>query len=314
MKLSVLMITYNHEKFITQALESVLMQVVNFDYEIVIGEDCSTDDTRNIVLDYQQKYPEKIRTLLPEKNLGMLRNFVGTYEACQGDYVALLEGDDFWTSQNKLQVQVDFLDQNPGCVICFHAVQVVSEYEPSSAYVNRMPGGRSIFTLRDLLDENFIPNCSMMFREGLFGEFPDWFFQQSQGDWSLHILNAQYGDVGYLDEVMASYRVHAGGAWTGMALAEREESIIATYEAFNRHLEFRYDGVICQRMAEHYLELFEQYEIKRDIENFYRTVQGARTVIFRTSGGHFDSVVLRLWLWCYVPKLFRILRRIKVVR
>ena len=126
MKVSVLTITYNHEKYIAQAIESVLIQEVNFDYELVIGEDCSTDKTREIVIDYQRKYPHKIRLLLNEKNLGMHRNFAQTYHACRGQYIAVLEGDDFWTSPHKLQKQVDFLDNNPDFAICFHNMQVIN--------------------------------------------------------------------------------------------------------------------------------------------------------------------------------------------
>lgn len=114
MKVSVLMITYNHEKFIAQAIDSILMQQVNFDYEIVIGEDCSTDGTRAIVIQYQKEYPDKIRLLLPEENLGMHKNFVQTFRACQGEYIALLEGDDYWTSPRKLQKQVDFFRLSSG--------------------------------------------------------------------------------------------------------------------------------------------------------------------------------------------------------
>ena len=97
MKLSVLMITYNHENFIAQAIDSVLRQDVNFGYEIVIGEDCSSDRTRSIVMAYEKKHPEKIRLLLPEQNLGMMGNFMQTLQACRGEYIAIVEDDDYWT-------------------------------------------------------------------------------------------------------------------------------------------------------------------------------------------------------------------------
>ena len=98
-KVSVAMITYNHERFIAQAIESVLMQQTDFAVELVIGEDCSTDKTRAIVCAYGERYPERIRLLLPERNQGMIPNFVATMNACQGQYIALLEGDDYWTDR-----------------------------------------------------------------------------------------------------------------------------------------------------------------------------------------------------------------------
>src|SRR4030067_128381 len=112
MKVSVIVITYNHEEFICQSLDSILMQDVNFEYEIVIGEDCSTDKTRDILLDYQKNYPDKIRLILSEKNRGLIANFVQTYKSCSGEYIATIDGDDYWTSSQKLQKQVDFLDNN----------------------------------------------------------------------------------------------------------------------------------------------------------------------------------------------------------
>lgn len=110
---SVGLLTYNHEKFIAQAIESVLNQKVNFKYELVIAEDASTDKTREIVIEYQKKYPDIIRLILQEKNVGMKENSNILRRACRGKYRANLEGDDYWYTTDKLQRQVDFLEQNP---------------------------------------------------------------------------------------------------------------------------------------------------------------------------------------------------------
>src|SRR5579864_5044611 len=107
MKLSVMMITYNHERFIAQALDSILAQQVNFDYEIVVGEDCSADGTRAILMDFHRRYPSRIVPFLRDRNMGAMPNFESTLRACRGQYLALLEGDDYWTSPDKLQRQVD---------------------------------------------------------------------------------------------------------------------------------------------------------------------------------------------------------------
>ena len=100
-KVSVRIVTYNHERFIGQAIDSVLMQTVNFPYEIVIGEDCSTDNTRRIVMDYRDRYPDKIRLLLHEQNVGQHANIMRTEAACRGRYMANLDGDDYWTDPCK---------------------------------------------------------------------------------------------------------------------------------------------------------------------------------------------------------------------
>lgn len=110
---SIGMATYNHEKYIARAIESVLMQEVSFSYELVIAEDCSTDHTREIVVEYQKKYPEVIRLILHDENVGMQENSNCLRRACRGKYRANLEGDDYWLSSDKLQRQVDFLEKNP---------------------------------------------------------------------------------------------------------------------------------------------------------------------------------------------------------
>ena len=169
MKLSVAMITYNHERFIRQAIESVLAQKVNFDFEVVIGEDCSTDNTRTIVAELQQKYPERIVALMRPNNLGAMRNLQETLAACKGQYIALLEGDDYWTAEYKLQKQVDFLDSHPDSAISCHRVRFIDEMNSGQSSVfPSLPAGT--YTIDDLLRGNFIMTCSAVCRSGVFGK------------------------------------------------------------------------------------------------------------------------------------------------
>lgn len=129
MKVSVLFITYNHEPYLKQSLDAVLMQETDFDYEIVVGEDCSTDNTRAILREYADRYPDKFRLLFREKNFGRpTMNVYDTGMHCEGDYIAFLEGDDYWTDSKKLQKQVDFLDKNPEYMACTHTCEVVDKY------------------------------------------------------------------------------------------------------------------------------------------------------------------------------------------
>jgi predicted O-linked N-acetylglucosamine transferase (SPINDLY family)/predicted SAM-dependent methyltransferase len=213
MKVSILMITYNHEKFIAQAIDSILTQNVDFDYEIVIGEDCSTDQTRQIVIGYQKKYPDKIRLLLPESNLGMLPNFVNTYRSCKGEYIAVLEGDDYWISKDKLKKQVNFLDNHLDCSICFTNALLFWEdkHQDPRFFAHEQA---KISVIEDLLIKNFISTPTVMYRNGLIQDFPDWYLAQSLGDWSFYIMLAEHGNIGYIDEVMSAYRIHKGGVWS----------------------------------------------------------------------------------------------------
>lgn len=127
---SIFIVTYNHEKYIAQALDSAMMQKTNFDFEIIIGEDCSSDSTKSIIQEYKSKYPEIIRVFYQEKNVGRERNtYEFTLPKCRGKYIAYLEGDDYWTDPFKLQKQIDFLEANPDYVVCFHRCKIYDQEE-----------------------------------------------------------------------------------------------------------------------------------------------------------------------------------------
>jgi glycosyltransferase involved in cell wall biosynthesis len=241
------MITYNHEKYIAQSLDSVLMQKTDFEYELVIGEDASTDHTRDIIVECQNRYPEIIRLLPPAANMGVLRNMARTLKACRGQYVAVLEGDDYWTSPHKLQAQVNFLDSHPDYAICFHNSEVV--YEAGYPGPRYWPGywtenPKETSTIEDLLMNNFIPHSAVMFRNGLFGELPEWFYGLEAGDWAWNVLNAQHGKIGCLKEVMAVYRVHGESVWSSRGMERMLPAVIRVLDCFTFHFGYRYERVI----------------------------------------------------------------------
>ena len=122
---SACIITYNQEDYIRECLEGAVSQLVSFDYEIVIGDDCSTDNTFAICQEFALKYPKIVRLFPRKKNLGMIGNWIKTIEDSKGKYIALCEGDDYWTDPLKLQKQVDFLEANLEYVLCFNKVNVL---------------------------------------------------------------------------------------------------------------------------------------------------------------------------------------------
>ncbi|SEL73673.1 Glycosyl transferase family 2 [Butyrivibrio sp. ob235] len=128
-KVSIVVATYNHEKYLRHALESIISQVVNFKYEVLIGEDCSTDHTAEIVREYSDKYPDIIIPYIREINLGMTDNSLDLIMRTKGEYIALLEGDDYWTDNDKLQKQVDFLDSHHEYEACFGLCEIVDQNE-----------------------------------------------------------------------------------------------------------------------------------------------------------------------------------------
>ena len=209
--LSILSITYNHEEFIAQAIESWLMQETDFDIEIVIGEDCSTDNTFEIINMYKEKYPELIHIITSERNVGMQNNFLRTLKACTGRYIAICEGDDYWTDSQKLQKQVDFLEMNMNYNMCFHNIKIYKQYDKVfvNDYITKPVA--QVTTIHDLSITNYIHTPSVVFRNNL-GELPQWFDKVPYIDYSLHLLNSLKGNLYKLNDNMGVYRVHENGA------------------------------------------------------------------------------------------------------
>jgi glycosyltransferase involved in cell wall biosynthesis len=213
-KVSVNIITFKHAEFIAKALDSVLMQRTSFDYEIVVGDDCSTDGTREIIQAYHQSFPDKIRPLFREKNIGMMRNFTQTMEQCTGEYVAILEGDDYWTDPNKLQLQAEYLDNHPDFALCHHRVEHIAT--PGGNKIREFPPYRYRTVQengRQLAMYNYIQTCSVMFRRKWMPPLDAEFQELKLGDWPIFALLSQRGAIGYLDRTMAHYRVHNSNSW-----------------------------------------------------------------------------------------------------
>jgi glycosyltransferase involved in cell wall biosynthesis len=266
MKVSVCITTYNHGNYISQALESVLIQKTDFDFEIIIGEDDSNDGTREIVKKYKEQYPYKVRLFLNDrKNVIYINgrptgrwNFMNNLRNARGDYIALLDGDDYWTSPDKLQKQADFLDSHPDYAMCFHDVRVILEDESQFIGIAMPPGQKKTYTLEHLLKGNFMHTCSVMFRRGLFNEFPEWFHLAPLADWPLHLLNAQHGDIGYITGVMGTYRVHSGGIWSSEKRIQQLKKAIEVYRFVSASLPPRYSGMVKRRIVVCRLQMMEK--------------------------------------------------------
>ena len=221
-KVSVVCITYNHAGFIRQALDGFVMQKTNFDFEVIVHDDASTDGTADIIREYADKYPNIIKPILQTENqwsrdISISHEY--TWPQIHGKYVAYCEGDDYWTDENKLQKQVDFLDANPEYSICFHPV--VRRWQDGSKTDEIIPFkkdrfGKTELDINDLKRRNFMATCSVMYRWCLNGceeRFPRGILP---GDWYLHMLHAQVGKIHMLPDVMGVYRKHAGGIWFGV--------------------------------------------------------------------------------------------------
>ncbi len=221
--ISVCVQTYQHKGYIKQCLDSILMQQTNFPYEIILGEDESTDGTREICIEYANKHPNKIKLFLRSRkdviyingNATGRFNFMENLKACKGKYTALCEGDDYWTDPLKLQKQVDFLETNSDFSICFHNVIIKNERnELNKAYQMHDVFDKDTFTTLDLLQQWFIPTASILYRNYDDFNLPSWFRNCASGDIPLLLLLSLKGSIKYFDENMGCYRLHDKGIST----------------------------------------------------------------------------------------------------
>jgi len=219
---SILCATYNHAGFIRQAMDGFLMQEAGFDFEVLVNDDCSTDGTREILREYAAAAPGRVKLTLQESNLyqtgfrGVLMRIL--LPLARGKYVALCEGDDYWTDPGKLAKQVAYMEAHPGCALCFHPVVKRFEggEEPDALY----PAGADGFTLQRLMTENFIQTNSVLYRR--LPRYDTTRERIMPVDWYLHLYHAHEGEIGFLEEPMAVYRVHEGGIWHSAAHGSRE--------------------------------------------------------------------------------------------
>lgn len=211
-RISVCMLSYNHEKFIVQAVESAVAQRGEFELEVVIGDDASKDATPVLLRQLQARYPDQIKLRVNDSNIGMMQNLLATLAECTGDFIAMLEGDDYWTDSAKLQKQLAVMQAHPDVAICFHPVQVhENERFVPDRFTKEVP---TITSITDLSHGNYMHTCSVMYRAGLVSQFPASFASSTVGDYFLHMLYAQHGSIYKLPDTMAVYRVHSGGVWS----------------------------------------------------------------------------------------------------
>lgn len=238
--ISIAMLTYNHEKFICEAIESVLMQKTNYKYKIIIAEDFSTDKTRKIVLDYQKKYPDKIKLILQDKNVGASQNNIDLLSNLEGKYIAALEGDDYWTDPLKLQKQVDFLEGNLEYVLCFHQVNILkTNGEIVDDFITKVPENyETIETLARL--GNYIHTPSVVFRN-IIKEFPFEFSQSPFGDYFLYMMLAEHGKLKYFKDKMAVYRFNVGviSQMTGLNIANSNVKLYSCMVSYFKNKEIK---------------------------------------------------------------------------
>ena len=252
MKLSVVVTSYNHEKYIAQCLESILSQKGDFEMEVIIGDDASTDNTRQIAEQFQAQHPEIVTLLPPDKNLGISKNLKRCLDACTGDYIAICEGDDYWTDTYKLQKQKEFLEEHDECSMCFSAFFILFE-ETAILELHRDQSflKHDFFTTEDLIERNSIGNFSCcMYRKSVVEKIPREIFEITIADWMFNMACGQFGKIGFIRDWMSVYRKHALGAWAGRSVIENNKKLIHLIDQYNEFFGHKYDTLFKKTKAQ----------------------------------------------------------------
>ena len=226
--------TYNHEKYIEKAIESAVMQKGDFVHEIIISSDGSTDSTNDIINIYEHKYPTLIKNISSDKNVGISQNVRKLIQAAHGKYVAILEGDDYWSSISKLQKQVECLEENKNMSMIFSRINVLNEETGEFKLLSRQKNLKRELTGEDFINDpnqNLIGNFSCcMFRSDILKGMPSSVFNVRINEISVAFYFEQKGVIGYLPNIMSVYRQHKNGVWTGASKKTSINSAIVTRE------------------------------------------------------------------------------------
>lgn len=311
---SVLIITYNHEKYIGQCIDEVLNQITNFSFEIIIEEDNSTDGTRKICEEYASKNKNKIRLFLQNDRSKVIYisgnptgryNFIHGMKQARGKYIALCDGDDYWSSPHKLQKQIDFLESNPDVVLSHswhkYAVRHVDdEYiikkapiEGQGYYPHPIASVKNIFS-----NELRCKSRTMVFRN-VIEEFPDWFNKVRFGDVGLCMLLGKFGFFGFIEEELAVYRQ------TGMGVSKIGKSEpnfvlkhniewIRLWEYGDQYYDYKYHHVVVKTIKHFIKDIYRRNEDKKSalwgLKRFYKN---------ETIGQKGYLIKMKFWIYLY---------------
>lgn len=253
---TVMIITYNHVAYIGAALDSVLNQKTDFPFTIHVIEDCSTDGTQEVLRDYEARYPNIVKLFLNTKNIGYKvtqKNFIRGFKTLRAKYVAVLEGDDLWSYEGKLQHQVDFLEKNPDFV--GHAHNTIKFYDNYELPSQRFMYNEHIKQDHDVHDfikvQSFFHTTTLLYRNVLKDRVPRQFINPLSCDIFNTIAHAQYGKIRYHNADWARYRVHPGGMFSGMSGVKGWFFNIDGLRKYNAWLNYRYLSTFCAAIVKY---------------------------------------------------------------
>lgn len=245
MKLSILLISYNQSEFVEEAIDSILNQNIPFDYELIIADDSSTDGTLELISNKLSGTLIKYFVLTSKLNLGISKNYQRGFKACKGEYIAILEGDDYWTDTNRIIKHIGFLDNHNECMMSFNKFIIYEEQLNKFIFDNKFNNEEinyEYISSQDLASGNKkIGNLSScVFRNSKKIKWEDKFFEVVIADLFLGIYLGNYGLIAKLNNYMSVYRIHKNGLWSGNNLSKNNDELIKLLEKYDSILDYKY--------------------------------------------------------------------------
>jgi glycosyltransferase involved in cell wall biosynthesis len=243
MKLSIILIAYNQEETISQSIDSILMQNLPIDFEIIVADDFSSDKTMAII---KNKLIDKVENLIfleNSKNIGISKNYQRAFLASKGEYIAVMEGDDYWTNPNRLIKHIEFLDFHRECVMSMNRFIVYNQNKKAFYFKKWNSNDDYIYiNTTDTIRDNKLGNLSAcVFRKSGVDLLKPDLFDLSIADWMLGIVLSQYGFIAILKEMTSVYRIHNLGVWSNTTKKEKKVQILKSIDVYNKYLEYRYN-------------------------------------------------------------------------
>lgn len=287
------MVTYNHEKYVAQAIESVLAQQTNFPYRLIIGDDCSSDNTKAIIKNYAEQHPKYIKTILLNKNLGTTHpNRIGiqVLKLCTAKYIALLDGDDYWCNSHKLQKQVDFLNDHPEFSMCYHNASI--HYVNENRWATFISDSRKkVYHFEDMVLHKGVPTLSIVYRREHLPDLPIWSTRVSSGDAVILYNLAVKGPAGYIDEKMGVYNVHKGGIYSSEGIIKNFEARIRTLQLCKDKFGKEKQKIFEKAIADRYFQLHQH--LVREGKVFQALIPAIKTLYYaRKDFSHYKPKLL----------------------
>lgn len=242
MKINIILITYNQAQYIQQVLESILMQEISCEVEIIVADDCSTDNTLEIIKEYKNKSPFTFTYLEKEHNVGYNKNYQQAFVACTGDYVAIMEGDDYWTKANHLQNHIDHLEQHTKASMSYNRhIRLFEDQDREEIFDWTTDENYEFVTTEQLALGNRIGNLSCcVFRGSHIQRLDPKLFDVEIADWMLGMYMGQFGPLLYLKDVTSAYRIHDNGQWSKMTEQGQSIRVIELINEYDKYFDYKY--------------------------------------------------------------------------